>query len=644
MASWDWGEAGGGAASGAAIGTAILPGWGTAIGAAGGGLLGGLGVFGGDDPEQVKLNRDDTRLQTGRDIRTKAGDIYNRTLGRQAPQTQAAQAGATTINPQQQAQFRARQMALADQLGQQAMGQGPSVAGSQFKAAADTSLAQQQALAAGARGGNVALAGRQAAQNASNANQAFARDAATARIQEQISARDQLGGLLGQGRGQDIGLATDQAGLSQQLNLANAGLQQQSNLANMDANLKMAALNDSTLMAALAAQMGVDQAELTARMQQDALSIQQRNPGTEGMMGDLMGMGGSMLGAYLMNKKADGGPVHGPGGPKDDMVPLLASNGEYVIKADAANRLGTPLLDYINKHGDLPRYANGGPVDTSTWTPVEPWSPDKEEEFINLVKQKGKELSGTDKLITSLEKKQDTGYSREDINRRYDAQAREADRKSKIIMQMFARQQSQKDAPENGKRRNQMGKGLSSAMANIMPMLTEKKYREEMADIDRNRREELGRVMGVGSGHLVAGGKAGGHTGFGFGESGQLAPPSQPDRLPPTSIVIPGQVTPIPPSPYPYLPSDRGLKEKITNQTKLLDDFLDKLQAYSFDYKDPRHGEGRQHGIMAQDLERSEVGDTIVEEGQEGKVIDTRKAIGPILAALAHLKKSKKDK
>ena len=40
--AWDWGNAGGGAMSGAATGTAIMPGWGTAIGAVGGGLLGGL--------------------------------------------------------------------------------------------------------------------------------------------------------------------------------------------------------------------------------------------------------------------------------------------------------------------------------------------------------------------------------------------------------------------------------------------------------------------------------------------------------------------------------------------------------------------------------------------------------------------------
>jgi len=53
----------------------------------------------------------------------------------------------------------------------------------------------------------------------------------------------------------------------------------------------------------------------------------------------------------------DGGPVAGPGGPKDDKVPLLASNGEWVINADAVKRLeslyGTGVMGDINS-GELP--------------------------------------------------------------------------------------------------------------------------------------------------------------------------------------------------------------------------------------------------------------------------------------------------
>lgn len=59
-------------------------------------------------------------------------------------------------------------------------------------------------------------------------------------------------------------------------------------------------------------------------------------------------------------KKADGGMIYGPGGPRDDAVPAMLSAGEYVVNAAATAR-HRPLLDQING-GRLPRFADGGPV------------------------------------------------------------------------------------------------------------------------------------------------------------------------------------------------------------------------------------------------------------------------------------------
>lgn len=47
--------------------------------------------------------------------------------------------------------------------------------------------------------------------------------------------------------------------------------------------------------------------------------------------------------------------VRGPGGPRDDKVPILASNGEFVFSADAVTRLGVPLLTALNEGGPLPQ-------------------------------------------------------------------------------------------------------------------------------------------------------------------------------------------------------------------------------------------------------------------------------------------------
>lgn len=46
---------------------------------------------------------------------------------------------------------------------------------------------------------------------------------------------------------------------------------------------------------------------------------------------------------------AGAGPVSGPGGPKDDLIPAMLSNGEYVLNAASVAKYGIPMLDSINK-------------------------------------------------------------------------------------------------------------------------------------------------------------------------------------------------------------------------------------------------------------------------------------------------------
>lgn len=66
-----------------------------------------------------------------------------------------------------------------------------------------------------------------------------------------------------------------------------------------------------------------------------------------------------------------------------------------------------------------------------------------------------------------------------------------------------------------------------------------------------------------------------------------------------------------------------------------VDSFLESLSGVQFSYKEPeKHGEGKQVGVMAQDVEKE--APQLVEEDQEGtKVIDYNKAGGPIFASLA---------
>ncbi len=64
---------------------------------------------------------------------------------------------------------------------------------------------------------------------------------------------------------------------------------------------------------------------------------------------------------------ADGGKITGPGGPRSDTVPIMASNGEFIMNSDAVKALGVPLMNHINKTGSIPfgalqKFADGGLV------------------------------------------------------------------------------------------------------------------------------------------------------------------------------------------------------------------------------------------------------------------------------------------
>ncbi len=61
---------------------------------------------------------------------------------------------------------------------------------------------------------------------------------------------------------------------------------------------------------------------------------------------------------------ADGGFITGPGGPREDKVPAMLSNGEFVVNAKDTAR-NRPLLEVINQGGEVsrPGFARGGYVD-----------------------------------------------------------------------------------------------------------------------------------------------------------------------------------------------------------------------------------------------------------------------------------------
>jgi hypothetical protein len=66
--------------------------------------------------------------------------------------------------------------------------------------------------------------------------------------------------------------------------------------------------------------------------------------------------------------------------------------------------------------------------------------------------------------------------------------------------------------------------------------------------------------------------------------------------------------------------------------------FLDALKPYSYKYKNPEMGAGRQMSVMAQDLEKAgPVGRSMVEKTPSGKMVNYGKGFGAILASAADL-------
>jgi hypothetical protein len=197
--------------------------------------------------------------------------------GRSAPNMTAAQ-----INTGPQDQFRGQQAYLAQQLADQSMGRGPSVAQTQLRQGTDRNLAQAYALAS-ATPQNAGTA-REIANQRSMISQQGASDSATLALQEQLQARNQLGQVLAGARGQDIGVASDQAQLQQQAGAANQGAQ-----------LQQSALNDQMVRYYLGMGMSLAEAQQQAQMQIQQLQIQAQ-----------LGAAGINAGAYSSAAGANG--------------------------------------------------------------------------------------------------------------------------------------------------------------------------------------------------------------------------------------------------------------------------------------------------------------------------------------------------
>lgn len=93
------------------------------------------------------------------------------------------------------------------------------------------------------------------------------------------------------------------------------------------------------------------------------------------------------------------------------------------------------------------------------------------------------------------------------------------------------------------------------------------------------------------------------------------------------------------------LMSDKNVKSDVEKETKKIDKFLDAMKSYSFEYKKgtPNTSSGKKVGVMAQDLEKSEIGKSLVKQTNAGKAIDMKNAFSAIMASQARLNERMKS-
>lgn len=86
-----------------------------------------------------------------------------------------------------------------------------------------------------------------------------------------------------------------------------------------------------------------------------------------------------------------------------------------------------------------------------------------------------------------------------------------------------------------------------------------------------------------------------------------------------------------------FLASDKSLKKDIKPADDKIKDFLETIKAEEYSYKDPKNGKGKFVSPMAQDLEKTDVGKSMVVDTPEGKMVDYRRGLATMLAAQASL-------
>ena len=176
-------------------------------------------------------------------------------------------------------EFRAREIALANQLAAQASGQAKGAGELAVNRQTGQALGQAYGAATMGRGAGAAGGARAAARAAGTIGLAGAGMASQAAASDQASARAQLASVLSQGRGADLGAASQ-----------NAAAQNAAQLEQVRADLAARGMNDQQIASLLQL--------MEQRRQYDQSRSDARNPTWQQTLGGILGQGAQLIGAF----------------------------------------------------------------------------------------------------------------------------------------------------------------------------------------------------------------------------------------------------------------------------------------------------------------------------------------------------------
>lgn len=585
--------------------------------------------------EQSSVNTQNTRLQHGGELYGTAQTEFNRIGQRRAPQAnqtviaQNERARAAEIDGSAN-RSRGDQIMLqrALQLRMNGTG-GPSVAENQLRQGLAANLRAQLAAQAASRGGPNPLAMRNVAQGAAQANQQLVGQQALLRAQEQRDAEQQLGGLLSGIRGQDIGLATTQAGLNQQSNLFNAGqtnernlsqaqLAQQANIANVDAQLRARGMDDAARQAYLQAMFGVDRAN-----QQAELDAQRINADIEGKnlaansawQSGLLETGANITKMATSDERAKKKVRRAA---TDEMLDKMDAEAVTARPEELTReRKGKKQQDaYMGQKLDAPRLDDRAlymtsderakklqeKADQAKAEYVVRQSPDLLGRFLDWATGKS---THEGQVRTWFSQDRPTDETQAELDR---AGARDAFEKSEAeryrnmspteIRRQGNRAWMERDAQAEESKEQQADKRAQA----------EAQYKTGVTNVDPSEGDESAYLRYL-----------------------RMADPKLAEEQRRKNMLDAQKRL--------GLRSDKRSKGKVS-KTSAADEFVDALVPYEYEYKEPeKHGYGRRMGVLAQDVEKGgPMGKALVSEGPDGyKQIDVGKGLSAALAALASM-------